>query len=57
MNHKCERCKHRGEYQEMGFKPFGVCLRETNLLKAENAYNAEVCPYADTPTKKGGEEG
>jgi hypothetical protein len=41
----------------MGFKPFGVCLRETNLLKAEDAYNAEVCPYADILTKKGGEEG
>ena len=29
----------------MGFVPFGVCLKETNLLKAEQTYKAECCPY------------
>ena len=34
-------------HQEMMFKPFGVCLRETNLIQAEKNYNADVCPYKD----------
>lgn len=29
----------------MGFVPFGVCLKETNLIRAEQNYNAECCPY------------
>lgn len=57
MKHKCEGCKYKSEHQEMGFRPFGVCLRETNLYRAEVAYNAEVCPYVDTSIKKEGEEG
>lgn len=45
MAHKCDGCRYKGEHQEMGFVPFGVCLKETNLLKAEQNYNAESCPH------------
>ncbi len=45
LNHKCNGCRYKGEHQEMGFRPFGVCLKETNLVKAEKNYNAECCPY------------
>jgi len=47
MKHKCDGCKHKGEHQEMMFQPFGVCLKETNLIEAEKAYNAEICPYKE----------
>lgn len=42
---KCDGCKYKSEHQEMGFRPFGVCLKATNLIKAEQNYNAECCPY------------
>lgn len=45
MVHKCDGCRYKGEHQEMGFVPFGVCLKETNLIRAEKNYNAECCPY------------
>ncbi len=45
MTHKCDGCKFKGEHQEMMFRPFGVCLKETDLAKAEAAYNAKVCPH------------
>ena len=45
MAHKCDGCRYKGEHQEMGFVPFGVCLKETNLIRAERNYNAECCPY------------
>ena len=45
MAHKCDGCRYKGEHQEMGFVPFGVCLKETNLIRAEENYNAECCPY------------
>ncbi len=45
MTHKCDGCRYKGEHQEMGFVPFGVCLKETNLIRAEQNYNAECCPY------------
>ena len=45
--HKCKGCKYQGEHQEMMFRPFGVCMRETNLIQAEKNYNADVCPYKD----------
>ena len=45
MTHKCDGCRYKGEHQEQGFVPFGVCLKETNLVKAERNYNAECCPY------------
>ena len=45
MAHKCDGCRYKGEHQEMGFVPFGVCLKETNLLEAERTYKAECCPY------------
>lgn len=45
MAHKCDGCKYKGEHQEMGFVPFGVCLKETNLIKAEQTYKAEHCPW------------
>ena len=45
MTHKCDGCRYKGEHQEMGFVPFGVCLKETNLIKAEKTYKAECCPY------------
>ena len=45
MPHKCDGCRYKGEHQEMGFVPFGVCLKETNLIKAEQNYKAECCPY------------
>ena len=47
MEHKCNGCRYKGTHQEMMFRPFGVCLRETNLIQAENNYNADVCPYKD----------
>ena len=43
--HKCDGCKYKGEHQEMMFKPFGVCCKETDLIKAEQSYNADKCPY------------
>ena len=43
--HKCDGCRYKGEHVEMGFKPFGVCYKETNLIEAEKNYNAETCPY------------
>lgn len=45
MIHKCDGCRYKGEHQEMGFAPFGVCLKETNLIKAEQNYKAECCPF------------
>ena len=42
---KCDGCRYAGEHQEMGFRPFGVCTKETNLIKAEQNYKAECCPY------------
>lgn len=50
--HKCGGCPFRGEHQEPGFRPFGVCTRETNLIEAEKAYNAEVCPYEKILTEE-----
>ena len=41
--HKCEGCPFRGEHQEQGFRPFGVCTMEKNLIEAQKAYNAETC--------------
>jgi len=41
--HKCEGCPFRGEHQEQGFRPFGVCTKETNLIEAQKAYNAKTC--------------
>ena len=41
--HKCDGCPFRGEYTEPGFRPFGVCTRETNLIEAQKAYKAETC--------------
>lgn len=43
--HKCDRCKYKGEHQEMGFRPVGVCLMEHNLVKAVLAYDAPKCPF------------
>ncbi len=45
MAHKCDGCRYKGEHQEVGFCPFGVCTKETNLVRAEQNYNAECCPY------------
>lgn len=45
LNHKCNGCRYKSEHQEMGFRPFGVCTKETNLIEAEKAYKAEVCPF------------
>lgn len=45
LKHKCDNCPFRGEHQEMGFRPFGVCTWETNLIEAEKTYKAERCPY------------
>ena len=45
MKHKCDGCMYKGEHQEMMFKPFGVCLRETDIISAERAYKADECPY------------
>jgi hypothetical protein len=47
MEHKCNGCRYKGIHQEMMFRPFGVCMRETNLIQAEKNYNAYVCPYKD----------
>ena len=46
--HKCDGCRYKGEHQEMMFRPFGVCTRETNLIEAEKNFNAEKCPYKKT---------
>ena len=45
LNHKCNGCRYQSEHQEMGFRPFGVCTKETNLIEAERAYKSDVCPY------------
>lgn len=45
IDHKCNGCRYKGEHQEMGFVPFGVCLLEHNLIQAEKNYNAEKCPF------------
>lgn len=45
MKHKCDGCRHKGEHREMGFAPFGICGREYDLVSAEQAYNAQKCPY------------
>lgn len=45
--HKCDGCRYKGEHQEMGFRPMGVCTKTTNLIEAERAYNADVCPYRE----------
>lgn len=45
MKHKCDGCKYKGEHQEMMFRPFGICMLESSLVKAEQAYNADTCPY------------
>lgn len=45
IGHKCDGCRYKGEHVEMGFKPFGVCYKEKNLIEAEKNYNAETCPY------------
>ena len=45
MTHKCDGCRYKGEHQEQGFVPIGVCLKETSLIKAEQNYKAECCPY------------
>lgn len=45
MKHKCDSCFYKGEYQALPFRPFGVCLKETDLIKAEEAFNAKECPY------------
>lgn len=42
MQHKCDGCRYKGEHREMGFRPFGVCTKETNLIEAEKAYNADI---------------
>ncbi|MBR1979695.1 hypothetical protein [Candidatus Proelusimicrobium excrementi] len=52
LKHKCDRCPFRGEYQAQGFRPFGVCIRETDVIKAEKAYKAEVCPYEKILTEE-----
>mgnify|MGYP003290408017 CR=1 FL=1 len=47
MEHKCNGCLYKGEHREPMFRPFGVCLKEANLLRAERNYNADACPYKD----------
>ena len=46
MKHKCNGCKYKGEFQEPGFIPFGVCYKEKNLIDAQKAFDAEECPYS-----------
>lgn len=41
--HKCEGCPFRGEHQEPGFRPFGVCCLKMDLAEAAKAYEAEKC--------------
>ena len=48
MAHKCDGCRYKSEHQEMMFRPMGVCLRESNLVKAVQNYDAEKCPYKKT---------
>ncbi len=43
--HKCNECLYKGEHHEMMFKPFGVCTLFLDLIDAEEAYNAEICPF------------
>ena len=45
MKHKCDGCIYKGEHLEMMFQPFNICTKEPNIIDAENAYNAEMCPY------------
>ena len=48
MAHKCDRCRYKGEHQEMMFRPMGVCNRGANLVEAVQNYEAEKCPYKKT---------
>ena len=50
--HKCDGCPFRGEYQAQGFKPFGVCIREKDVIKAQKTYNAETCPFKKILTEE-----
>ena len=43
--HKCETCRFKGEYQEPGFRPEGVCLMIGDLMRARIAYQAPECPF------------
>ena len=43
--HKCEGCEYRGEHVEKGYKPFGICKKESTLWEAEKSYNAIECPH------------
>ena len=36
----------------MGFRPIGVCYKFTNLIEAEKAYNARVCPFGSVVNHK-----
>lgn len=51
LKHKCNGCRYKSEHQEMGFMPFGVCTKETDLVQAEKNYRAEVCPYKQREEK------
>lgn len=50
MGHKCDGCSFKSEHQEMGFKPFGVCTKYTNLAEAQRAYETEKCPCQSSDT-------
>lgn len=45
MKHKCDGCRYKGEHQEMGFRPIGICTQAISLEYATRAYNAPECPY------------
>ena len=50
--HKCDGCRYKGEYQEMMFRPMGVCNRGSNLVEAVQNYEAEKCPYKKSNADK-----
>lgn len=45
---KCQGCRYKVLHQEMKFRPIGVCTRATNLIEAEQNFNATTCPYKNT---------
>lgn len=48
MSHKCDGCQFKGEHQEMGFRPMGVCKKRADLIEAIEFYEAEKCPFDET---------
>lgn len=52
MKHKCDGCEHKALHQEGNFRPFGVCLKEPDLIRGEESFLMKVCPHKKEGEKK-----